>query len=251
MTFGKPTRFKKAKISIRSEIASTQTMQAAFSSCVQPVDEKTIWDFFAVKSCEDRQEHRAPNVQGHNTDTNTSLHTRGTRCSWECAAYDGIPPCLGARLSRRLPGETDFYRIDSSDLFASANADARLAQVFALLQKPSPLPLPKENSYQLVLPLPKENSYQLVLPLLVRHLSDHLTPSDAAPECPRVHYRSRARVHIRHGHTCTMCDAKRKRRKPKLNDLVTACQRRWKIAGSTQTSAQSDDAFILQEIRSA
>jgi hypothetical protein len=208
-------------------------MQAEFSRCVQPVDEKTIWDFFAVKSCEDRQEHRAPNVQGDNTDTNTSLHTRGTRCSWECAAYDGIPPCLGARLSRRLPGETDFYRIDSSDLFASAKADARLAQVFGLLQKK------------------KEKRYKLVLPLLVRHLSDHLTPSDAAPECPRVHYRSRARVRIRHGHTCTMCDAKRKRRKPKLNDLVTACQRRWKIAGSKQTSAQSDDAFILQEIRSA
>jgi hypothetical protein len=200
-------------------------MQAAFRSCVQPVDEKTIWEFFAVKSCEDRQEHRAPNVQGH--------------CSWECGASDGIPPCLGARLSRRLPGETDFYKIDSSDLFASAAADARLAQVFALLQKPTKVPLPKENSYQ------------LVLPLLVRHLSDLLTPSDAAPECPRVHYRSRARVHIRHGHTSRMCDAKRKRRKPNLNDLVTAWQRRWKIAGLTQTSAQSDDAFILQGIRTA
>ena len=231
-------------------------MQAALGSCVQPVDEKCIWEFFAVKSCEDRQEHRAPNVQGHNTDTNTSKHTRGTRCSWECGAYEGIPPCLGARLSRRLPGETDFYQIDSSDLLTSAAADARLAQVFALLQKPTKVPLPKEESYQ------------LVLPLLVRHLSDLLTPSDAAPECPRVHYCSRARVHIRYGHTCRklqppasctldfehvfgMCNAKRNRRKPKLNDLVTAWQRRWKIAGLTQCSAHSDDAFIRQEIRSA
>ena len=231
-------------------------MQAALGSCVQPVDEKCIWEFFAVRSCEDRQQHRAPNMQGHNTDASTSLHTPGTRCSWECGAYEGIPQCLGARLSRRLPGETDFYQIDSSDLFASAAADARLAQVFALLQKPTKVSLPKEKSYQ------------LVLPLLVRHLSDLLTPSDAAPEWPRVQNRSRARAQIRYGHTCrkllpparnswhwgnffAMCNDKRKRRKPKLNDLVIAWQSRWKIVGLTQTSAQIDDAFILQEIRSA
>ena len=173
----------------------TVTMQAAFRSCVQPVDEKTIWEFFAVKSCEDRQEHRAPSMQGHNTDTNTSLHTPGTRCSWECGAYEGIPPCLGARLSRRLPGEPDFYQIDSSDLVASARADARLAQVFALLQKHT-------ETLHREAPLRKQKSYLLVRPLLVRHLSDFLTPSNAAPECPRVHYRSRARAQSRYDHTC-------------------------------------------------
>ena len=156
-------------------------MQAAFRSCVQPVDEKTIWEFFAVKSCEDRQEHRAPNVQGH--------------CSWECGASDGIPLCLGARLSRRLPGETDFYQIHSSDLFASAAADARLAQVFALLQKHT-------ETLHREAPLRKQKSYLLVRPLLVRHLSDLLTPSDSAPECPRVKYRSRAKAQNRYGHTC-------------------------------------------------
>ena len=172
----------------------------ANSGCVKPVDEKCIWEFFAVKACEDRQEHRAPNIQGRNTDKNTSLHTPGTSCSWECGAYEGIPQCLGARLSRRLPGDPDFYQIDSSDLCASAAADARLAQVFALLQKHNEtlhreVPLRKEKNYQLVRPL-------LVRPLLVGHLIDLLTPSNAAPECPRVHYRSRARAQSRYGHTC-------------------------------------------------
>ena len=165
----------------------------AHETYVQPVDEKCIWEFFAVKACEDRQEHRAPNMQG--CDTNTSLHTPGTRCSRECGAYEAIPQCLGARLSRRLPGEPDFYQIDSSDLFASAAADARLAQVFALLQKHT------ETLHRAV-PLRKNKRYQLVRPLLVRHLSDLLTPNNAAPECPRVNYRSRARAQNRYGHTC-------------------------------------------------
>ena len=165
----------------------------AHETCVQPVDEKCIWEFFAVKACEDRQEHPAPNMQG--CDKNTSLHTPGTRCSRECGAYEAIPQCLGARLSRRLPGEPDFYQIDSSDLFASAAADARLAQVFALLQKHT------ETLHRAV-PLRKNKRYQLVRPLLVRHLSDLLTPNNAAPECPRVNYRSRARAQNRYGHTC-------------------------------------------------
>jgi hypothetical protein len=163
------------------------------ASCVQPVDEKCVWDFFGVKACEDRQEHRAPSMQGCNTDTNTSMHTPGTRCSWECGTYEGIPPCLGARLSRRLPGETDFYQIDSRDLFTSAAADARLAQVFALLQKPN------------------EKSHQLVPPSL-RHLSDLLTPCDATPQ-------SRAgsnQVWRRYGHTC---------RKLKLSASSSMCSR--------------------------
>ena len=167
----------------------------ANSGCVQPVDEKCIWEFFAVKACEDRQEHRAPNIQGRNTDKNTSLHTPGTSCSWECGAYDGIPQCLGARLSRRLPGDPDFYKIDSSDLCASAAADARLARVFALLQKHTET-LHREE------PLRKDKNYQLVRPLLVGHLIDLRTPSNAAPDCQRVHYRSRARAQSRYGHTC-------------------------------------------------
>jgi hypothetical protein len=167
----------------------------AHARCVQPVEEKCIWDFFAVKACEDRQEHRAPKMQGCNTDKNTSLHTPATLCSRECGAYDGIPQCLGARLSRRLPGEPDFYQIDSSDLVASARADARLAQVFALLQKHT------ETLHREV-PLRKQKNYLLVRPLLVRHLSDLLTPSNAAPECPRVKYRSRAKAQNRYGHTC-------------------------------------------------
>ena len=175
------------------------------ASCVQPVDEKCVWEFFAVKACEDRQGHRAPSMQGRNTDTNPSLHTAGTRCSWECGAYEGIPPCLGARLSRRLPGETDFYQIDSSDLFASAAADARLAQVFALLRKPT-------ETLHPVVPLPNEECHQLVQPSLVRHLSDLLTPCDATPQsCAGSHQRWR-----RSGHTC---------RKLKLSASSSMCSR--------------------------
>jgi hypothetical protein len=54
--------------------------------------------------------------------------------------------------------------------------------------------------------LRKEKSYQRVRPLLVRHLSGLLTPSNAAPECPRVHYRSCARTQSRYGHTCRRCN---------------------------------------------
>ena len=174
------------------------------ASCVQPVDEKCVWDFFGVKACEDRQEHRAPSMQGCNTDTNTSMHTPGTRCSWECGAYEGIPPCLGARLSRRLPGETDFYQIDSSDLFASASADARLAQVFALLQKPTETQNP-------VVPLPNEKSHQLIQPSL-RHFSDLLTPCEAtAHSCAGSN-----QIWRRYGHTC---------RKLKLSASSSMCSR--------------------------
>jgi hypothetical protein len=167
----------------------------AHANCVQPVEEKCIWEFFAVKACEDRPEQREPNMQGCNTDKNTALHTPATLCSRECGAYEGIPHCLGARLSRRLPGEPDFYQIDSSEMFESAAADARLAQVFALLQK-------HKKSMHCEVPLRKKKSYLLVRPLLVRNLSDLLTPSNAAPECPRVKYSSRARAQNRHGHTC-------------------------------------------------
>jgi hypothetical protein len=167
----------------------------AIAGCVQPVDEECIREFFAVKVCEDRQENLATSIQGRNTDKNTSQHTSGASCSWECGVYDGIPQCLGARLSRRLPGDPDFYQIDSSDLCASARANARLAQVFALLQKHT-------EALHREVPLRKGKSYQRVRPLLVRHLSDFLTPSNAAPECPRVHYRSRARAQSRYDHTC-------------------------------------------------
>jgi hypothetical protein len=136
--------------------------QSAHKRCVQPLDEKSIWEFFVPAACRQdcghREEHRTADPQGRNIDTNTALHTTRV-CSWECDANEGIPPCLGARLSRGR-GDSDFFRIDTNDLYASAAADARLAQVFALLQKPieetrnREMPLPTETGYQLVQPRP-------------------------------------------------------------------------------------------------
>jgi hypothetical protein len=116
------------------------TLGSAHRRCVQPLDEKSIWEFFVPAACEHGEGHR--------------LHS-----SWECDANEGIPPCLGARLSRGL-GDSDFCRIDTKDLYASAAADARLAQVFALLRKPieetlnREVPLAAETGYQLVQPRP-------------------------------------------------------------------------------------------------
>jgi hypothetical protein len=121
---------------------------SAHRRCVQPLDEKIIWEFFVPAACEHREDR--------NIDTNTALHTTRVDCSWECDANEGIPPCLGARLSRGL-GDSDFFRIDTNDLYEAAAADARLAQVFALLQKPieeTLVPLAAETGYQLVQPRP-------------------------------------------------------------------------------------------------
>ena len=129
--------------------------------CVQPLDEKSIWEFFVPAACRHdcggREEHRTADPQGRDIDTNTALHTKTVHCSWECDANEGIPPCLGARLSRGL-GDSDFFRIDTNDLHASAAADARLAQVFALLQKPI------EVSFNREVPLATETGYQLEQP---------------------------------------------------------------------------------------
>jgi hypothetical protein len=142
---------------------NTRALGCARSRCVQPLDEKSIWEFFVPAACRQdcghREEHRTADPQGRNIDTNTALHTTRVHCSWECDANEGIPPCLGARLSRGL-GDSDFFQIDTNDLYASAAADARLAQVFALLQKSieetrnREMPLPTETGYQLVQPRP-------------------------------------------------------------------------------------------------
>jgi hypothetical protein len=132
---------------------------SAHRRCVQPLDEKSIWEFFVPAACQHREEHGTSDPQGRNIDTNTALHTTRVDCSWECDANEGIPPCLGARLSRGL-GDSDFFRIDTNDLYEAAAADARLAQVFALLQKPieealnRDVPLATETGYQLVQPRP-------------------------------------------------------------------------------------------------
>jgi hypothetical protein len=157
---------------------STDTVASGHRRCVQPVDEKELWDFFACrKACEHEEEHT--NVQGRNIDTDSSLQTRTSHSSWECGAHQGIPQCLGARLSRRLPGDLDFFHIDTNDLYASAVADARLSQVFALLQKPT-----KECLYGEV-SLRKEEGYQL--DFLKAVLSEQGEPgrSDSG-ECSRL-----------------------------------------------------------------
>ena len=136
---------------------NTRALGCAHRRFVEPLDEKSIWDFFMPASCENREEHRTADPQGRDIDTNTALHTRTDHCSWECDANEGIPPCLGARLSRGL-GDSDFFRIDTNDLHASAAADARLAQVFALLQKPI------EVSFNREVPLATETGYQLEQP---------------------------------------------------------------------------------------
>jgi hypothetical protein len=100
--------------------------------CTQPVDETCVLEFFACRQIlEDREE--PPSVLDVGFNTSTSL--QATR-SYECSAHEGIPHCLGARLSRRLPGDPDFFQINTNDLRASAAADARLSQVVELLKKP-------------------------------------------------------------------------------------------------------------------
>ena len=129
------------------------TVASGHRRCVQPVHEQELWDFFACrKACEDDKEHT--NVQARNIDADSAV-TRTSHSSWVCGAHQGIPQCLGARLSRRLPGDSDFFHIDTNDLFASAAADARLSQVFALLQKRT-----KETCHGEV-SLPNEEGYQL------------------------------------------------------------------------------------------
>jgi len=141
---------------------NTRALGCARSRCVQPLDEKSIWEFFVPAACRQDcggRELLTADPQGRHIDTNTAQHPKRVPCSWECDANEGIPPCLGARLSRGL-GDSDFFQIDTNDLYASAAADARLAQVFALLQKPieetlnREVPLPTETGYQLAQPRP-------------------------------------------------------------------------------------------------
>ena len=160
------------------------TLGSAHRTCVQPLDEKSIWEFFVPAACEHREDHRPADPQGRNIDTNTALHTKRVDCSWECDANEGIPPCLGARLSRGL-GDSDFFRIDTNDLYASAAADARLAQVFALLQKPIEETLNRE------VPLATETGYQLVQPRpcagvtsMKRTAAQHYESKDASTPLP-------------------------------------------------------------------
>jgi hypothetical protein len=111
---------------------------------VQPVDEKTILHFFASShACEDTRYFGKSDNGSHNygvprycTAHQLSLED-SSNCSWKCGAFEGIPTCLGSRLSRRLPGEADFFQIDIHDLHATAAADARLTEIFALLRATS------------------------------------------------------------------------------------------------------------------
>ena len=61
--------------------------------------------------------------------------TQATRFH-ECGANEGIPQCLGARLSRQMPGDPFLFQINTNAIHASARTDARLFQIFELLKKP-------------------------------------------------------------------------------------------------------------------
>ena len=128
--------------------AKCQTYPAALRRAartfVQPVDEKTILHFFASSlACEDIPYFRKSDNGSHNygVPRYCSAHQLSledsSNCSWKCGAFEGIPICLGSRLSRRLPGEADFFRIDIHDLYATAAADVRLTEIFALLRATS------------------------------------------------------------------------------------------------------------------
>jgi hypothetical protein len=116
-------------------------LRRAARTYVQPVDEKTILHFFASSlACEDIRYCRKSDNGSHNygVPRYCSAHQLSlegsSNCSWKCGAFEGIPKCLGSRLSRRLPGEADFFQIDIHDLHATAAADARLTEIFALLR---------------------------------------------------------------------------------------------------------------------
>jgi hypothetical protein len=119
-------------------------LRRAARTFVQPVDEKTILHFFASSlTCEDIRYFRKSDNGSHNYGVPRYCNAHqlsledSSNCSWKCGAFEGIPICLGSRLSRRLPGEADFFQIDIHDLHAKAAADVRLTEIFALLRATS------------------------------------------------------------------------------------------------------------------
>jgi len=104
-------------------------------SFVKPVDEKTILNFFGspVVIEEDEQGAMIAKTSSSEDDDREAMIAKFSKCS----AFEGIPNCLGSRLSRKLPGEADFFQIDILDLRAAAAADARLAEIFTQLRSES------------------------------------------------------------------------------------------------------------------
>jgi hypothetical protein len=104
-------------------------------SFVKRVDEKTIRHFFECTQVEEDKREAMIVKPGSGEDDEQGA--MNTNCFSKCSAFEGIPACLGSRLSRRLPGEADFFQINIVDLHATAAADARLAEIFALLRSTS------------------------------------------------------------------------------------------------------------------
>jgi hypothetical protein len=117
------------------EITYSAASRQAGSSA-QPVDEKTILHFFECTHVEEDKREAMIATPGSGEE-DVPPRPPNTKCFSKCSAFEGIPECLGSRLSRRLPGEADFFQINTLDLHAAAAADARLAEIFALLRSTS------------------------------------------------------------------------------------------------------------------